>query len=147
MTCTKVVVELSFRFWLQRHGQHNHQLCQSPTITMSMISPPINGGHNEVGGDWVLPQVLIPHVTKSSHHLVLPPVIKCQVKVWTFCCCRLKPTWDGRLCTGWHAPSRVLLPPPCCWQALRRCSIRHTWSPSWWEVRENKEKTMMMRRT
>ena len=47
---------------------------------MGIIWAPINGGHNEVGGDWVLPQVLIPYVTKSSHHLVLPPVIKCQLK-------------------------------------------------------------------
>ena len=42
---------------------------------MHIISAPINGGHDEVGGDWVLPQVLIAHVTKSSNHLILTPVI------------------------------------------------------------------------
>ena len=42
-------------------------------IIMCIISSPINGRHYKVGGDRVLPQVLIPHVAKSSHHLILPP--------------------------------------------------------------------------
>ena len=62
--------------WYRTVGQHlQTSILQSTVncIIMIIISSPIYGRHNEVGGYRVLPQILVPHVAKPSHHLVLSP--------------------------------------------------------------------------
>ena len=95
---------------------------------MIIISSPIYGRHNEVGGYRVLPQILVPHVAKPSHHLVLSPGQGGGDHHWLDW---KKPTWGDRPCTGWRAPSRPLRRPPCCLQEWHRCSTHRTWSGGW----------------